>query len=180
MAEQKLTPIDLLVKLEKKSLKAAKGLPQQKAVEATWSGISFRVGDLNMVTPLDQVNEILHYPALTIFPGSKSWIKGVANVRGTLLAVTDLNHFLGNAPTQVVNKSRILVYRREELAIGLLVNSVSGMKHFTDGEKVTAVSKFDESVRHYVLGAYKQGGEESLVFNMNALVEDPSFFRVAV
>lgn len=180
MAVQTLTPLELLLDLEKKSLKVAKGLPQQKTVQATWSGICFRVGGLNMVTALDQVNEILHYPTLTAFPGSKSWIKGVANVRGTLLAVTDLNQFLGKPPTQVVNKSRILVYRRDELAIGLLVNSVFGMKHFTADEKVSAVSKFDESIRHYVQGAFKQNGEESLVFNMNALVEDPSFFRVAV
>ncbi|MFV2058663.1 MAG: chemotaxis protein CheW, partial [Thiohalomonadales bacterium] len=163
---KKLSPIHLLYELEKKNLSRAKGLPQQEKVQDVWSGISFRVGEFNFVAPLDQVHEILHYPMLTTVPGAINWIKGVANVRGILIAVSDLNLFLGKTPTQVSNKSRILIYRREELAVGLLVNKVYGMKHFTDDEKVTAVKKFDESLRGYVLGAYKQNDDESLIFNM--------------
>lgn len=180
MPEQKLSPIHLLHELEQLSLTRAKGLPQREEAQDVWSGIGFRVGGLSFVAPLDQVHEILRYPMVTSVPGAVNWIKGVANVRGILLTVTDLNQYFGNTPTQVANKSRILVYRREELAIGLLVNRVEGMKHFTDDEKVAAVKKFDESLRDYVLGAYKQNGEESLVFNMNALVEDPTFFKIAV
>lgn len=180
MSEQMNSPIELLQALEKHSLNVSAGLPQQEEIRNTWSGICFRVGELSLVAPLDQVSEIMPYPKMTLVPGTQGWVKGIANVRGTLLAVTDLNQFLGNSPTPVANKSRILVYRRDELAVGLLVNSVLGLKHFTEDEKVTAVSKFDESIRDYVHGAFKQDGEESLVFSMHTLIEDPDFFRVAV
>lgn len=180
MSEQTKSPIELLYAIEQNSLAVAKGLPQSEEAKESWSGISFRVGEITFVAPLNQVNEILHYPSLTLIPGTQSWIKGVANVRGTLLTVTDLSQFLGHPPIAVNNKARLLVYRREELAVGLLVDEVYGLKHYSDDEKITAVSRFDENLRSYVRGAFKQSGVESLVFNMHALAEDPQFFQVAV
>ena len=70
--------------------------------------------------------------------------------------------------------------KRDELSVGLVVSEVLGLKHFQDEEKVTAVSKFDESLRNYVHGAFKQNGEEILVFSMYALADNPHFFQVAI
>ncbi|MCK7576667.1 MAG: chemotaxis protein CheW [Chromatiales bacterium] len=38
-----------------------------------------------LVTPLDHVSEVLPPPAVTPVPGTKKWLKGIANVRGTLV-----------------------------------------------------------------------------------------------
>ena len=54
-------PIQLLFDIEQQGKAVAKGLPQQVDIKETWSGIGFRIGDTNLVAPLDQVNEILHF-----------------------------------------------------------------------------------------------------------------------
>lgn len=173
-------PIHLLHQIELECKKTAKGLPQRAAIKESWTGIGFRINDINLVAPLKQVNEILHLPRLTHVPGTQKWVKGVANIRGTLLPILDLQGFLQEKPITQTNKARVLVVRRDDLSVGLVVNEVLGLKHFQDEEKVTAVSRFDESLRNYVHGAFKQNGEEILVFSMYALADNPHFFQVAV
>ena len=173
-------PIHLLHDIELECKKTARGLPQRIDIKETWTGIGFRIGNMNLVAPLKQVNEILHLPRLTNVPGTQNWVKGVANIRGTLLPVIDLQGFLHDKPYAQTSKSRVLVVKRDELSVGLVVSEVLGLKHFQDEEKVTAVSKFDESMRGYVHGAFKQNGEEILVFSMYALAENTHFFKVAV
>lgn len=180
MSEPYKSPIELLYAIEQQSLALAKGLPQREDIQDVWTGIGFRVGDLNLTAPLKQVHEILRYPVITRIPGARGWIKGVANVRGTLLTITDLNQFLGKPPSLITSRTRLLIYRREELAVGLMVDEVFGLKHFYNEDKITAVSRFDEALRDYVRGAFKQNNVETLVFSMNALAEDPQFFQVAV
>jgi len=180
MSQEYKSPIELLFDIEQHSLDVARGLPQRDDIQVAWTGIGFRVGDLNLTAPLNQIHEVLRYPKMTRIPGTQGWVKGVANVRGTLLTVTDLNQFLGKPPSQITQRTRLLVYRRDELSVGLLVDEVVGFKHFYDENKVTAVSKFDEALRDYVRGAFKQNDVETLVFSMHALAEDPQFFKVAM
>ncbi|WP_455203370.1 chemotaxis protein CheW [Kaarinaea lacus] len=173
-------PIELLLEIEQQSKSLAKGLPQRIDIKESWSGIGFRIGDLNLVAPLSQVNEILHYPKLTLVPGTKPWVRGVANVRGTLLPVMDLNGYLGKKVTAITPRTRILVVKDEDMAVGLVVDEVMGLKHFRDEDKVTAVSKFDKSLSSYIRGAFRQNNVETLVFSMHALADNPQFFQVAV
>lgn len=173
-------PIQLLQEIELQCINTAKGLPQRTDVKESWSGIGFRIGDINLVSPLKQVNEILHFPRLTTVPGTQRWVKGVANIRGTLLPIIDLQGFLHDKPLTHTSKTRVLVVKRDELSVGLVVSEVLGLKHFQDDEKVTSVSKFDEALRNYVHGAFRQGEDEILVFSMYALADNPHFFQVAV
>ena len=68
----------------------------------------------------------------------------------------------------------------EDMTAGIVVDEVLGLKHFSDEEKVTAVKKFDDSLRNYIQGAFRQNDMETLVFNMHALAIHPEFFQVAV
>jgi twitching motility protein PilI len=173
-------PIHLLHSIELECKKTAKGLPQSADIKESWTGIGFRLNDIYLVAPLKQVNEILHLPRLTHVPGTQKWVKGVANIRGTLLPIIDLQGFLHEKPLPQTGKSRVLVVKKDELSVGLVVSEVLGLKHFQDDEKVSAVSKFDESMRTYVHGAFKQNGQEILVFSMYALADNPHFLQVAV
>ena len=173
-------PIQLLYDIEQQGKAAAKGLPQQVDVKESWSGIGFRIADMNLAAPLDQVSEILHYPNLTLVPGTKPWVKGVANVRGTLLPVMDLNGYLGKKASAINSKTRVLVIKYEDMTVGIIVDEVLGLKHFSDEDKITAVKKFDESLRNYIRGAFQQKEVETLVFDMHALAIHPQFFQVAV
>ena len=90
------TPFQILLDIDQRCRALAAGLPSQQAAVQTWSGIGFRMGERLFVAPMGEVGEVLHEPRHTLLPGVKSWVKGVANVRGRLLPVMDLCGFFGN------------------------------------------------------------------------------------
>jgi len=180
MAKKQKDPIDLLLELEARSKKNARGLPQQTVQTTLWNGIAFRAGGISMVAPLNHVNEILHYPKLTLVPGTLPWVKGLANIRGTLLPVVDLQVFLGMAPIQINPQSRILVIDQGELVVGLLVDEVLGLRHFEPEQRVTRIRKLDPAVKPYIRGAFQQDDQVWHLFDMTVLTQDPQFYKVAV
>lgn len=179
MAKKK-HPLELLLELEVQSKKTAKGLPQEIERKEVWSGIGFRIGDTYMVAPLAQVNEILYYPNLTLIPGTMPWVKGLANIRGSLLPVMDLQKYLGQSAIHLRQHSRIMVINHGELMVGLLVDEVVGLRHFEPEEQVDRIKKLDPAVKTYIKGAFIQSERTWHVFDMTVLAEDPQFYKVAV
>jgi len=178
--DSKIHPFDLLQVLEEQSKNNAKGLPQQTETRAVWSGIGFRLGDIEMVAPLTQVNEILHSPSLTLVPGTLPWIKGLANIRGTLLPIVDLQNYLGQPSIHLQQQSRILVIHQGELIVGLLVDEVVGLRHFDPEDRIMRIRKMNPAMKIHIRGAFKQNEKTWHLFDMSTLIEDPQFYKVAV
>ncbi len=179
MAKKK-HPFQLLQELESLSIKSAKGLPQEVELKELWDGIGFRIGDIYMIAPLDQVNEILYYPSMTLVPGTMPWVKGLANIRGSLLPVMDLQRYLGQPAIHLRQHSRIMVINQGEMTAGLLVDEVMGLRHFEPEERVSRIKKLDPAVKAYVRGAFRQGDIIWHLFDMSVLASDPEFYKVAV
>ncbi|MCO5786785.1 chemotaxis protein CheW [Pseudomonas sp. G11-1] len=172
-------PFDLLLQLAAHCRRQAAGLPAQQAVAETWSGIGFRLAGQPMVAAMGEVSEILHEPRYTALPRVKSWVRGVANVRGRLLPIIDLSHFLGASSNIPRKQRRVLVVDRDELFVGLLVDELFGMQHFPVSSFTTTVPALAEELRPFVVGAYT-GEQVSLIFNFRALARDQAFLDVAI
>lgn len=173
------TPYALIKEIETRSRTRALGLPQQVEVRRTWSGIGFRVGELLLVSSLGEVGEILVYPALTRLPHAKRWVKGIANMRGSLLPVMDLRDFIEGIPTEMDRRTRVLMVQFENLSAGLLVDEAMGLRHFFDEERVGGLSMLPDAYRDFIAGGYKQGNTQWGVFNMEKLVTHKRFMEVA-
>src|SRR5690349_21297801 len=67
-------------------------LTEQKdvAVEATVHLIVFKLGSEEYGIRIEQVKEVTVTPEITRMPKTPSFIKGVANIRGDIIAIMDL------------------------------------------------------------------------------------------
>ncbi len=178
MAEQSAEEIiRLLADIESRSQQFSPGLPKEE-VALLWEGVLFTVVGLKMIAPLDEVKEILNYPsAVTPVPGSAEWMLGVANSRGNLLPIIDLQVYLGGKPISIGRRTRVLIINHEGLYAGLLVADVQGMRHFSD-EQLTSGDVPVKEVLPFVTKAYEYEGTIRPVFSMNRLAIE-SEFRVA-
>ncbi len=172
-------PLLLLQEIERRSKVHAFELPQQLDVRTTWDGVGFRLGNTQLVAAVDEVKEILPLPRITAVFGAQRWVKGVANIRGTLLPVMDLQGFMQGSVTLPGRRSRILVVRHKGISAGLLVDEVLGLKHFYEEEFGTDGGDSDPAYARYLRGVYRQDGESWPVFSMAALVDSPEFMQVA-
>jgi twitching motility protein PilI len=173
------SPFALLQNIDNRSRTKALGLPQQIEVRRTWSGVGFRLGDINLLSKLDEVDEILISPVMTKIPSACSWVKGIANIRGMLLPIMDLKDFIDGVAIQKGRKTRVLLIKKGGLISGLMVDEVFGMRHFFEEEHTEKVPDVSDNLKRYLKGAYRKGNTHWGVFNIDNLANDPKFMEVA-
>ncbi len=173
-------PITILQDLEARARRDAVGLPRVEEVREQWQGIGFSVGGQFLTVPMDEVRELLNYPRLSRVPGAKQWVKGVANVRGRLLTIIDLENFLLGTTTRVQPRSRILALREETAPTGFLVEKLTGMRHFFLENYVTDLTGTADWLSGYLKGVFREEGVNWGVLDIQALTKSPEFVHVAV
>ncbi len=173
-------PFTLLRRMAQESMNNAPGLPQETETRTLWSGVAFRLGELKLVAPLDHVLEVLPCPPLTLVPNTKSWLKGVANVRGNLITIVDLAEYFGKPPIFINDDARLMIMNSPGLNTGLLVNEVMGLRHFDAQLERQDLSGLDDPVLAHLNGAFLHDNVLWGVFDMKSLAESPSFRHVAV
>jgi twitching motility protein PilI len=176
---QQLTPFEALADYERRSLAHVAGLPEQIEAPGLWRGIGFRIGMHYLVSSINEVNEILTLPPLTIVPGTRGWLLGVANVRGNLVPVIDLKQYLEGERTQVTDSSRVLLVKQLGGSVGLLIDEVLGQRSFSEEQRADAVGEDDEHYSRFVAEKYPLGDVHWGQFSMNALVRTPDFVQAA-
>lgn len=169
----------LLQDIERRCLANAAGLPMQVEVEDSWTGVGFRLGHHRLVAPLSEVIELLELPGVTKVPMTKTWVKGIANVRGNLLPVMDLSGYLYGKATQVTSECRVLATNHKGVFTGVLVEEVFGLRHFREEERTSVLPSIDESLRALMKRAFWHDGKYWGVFSLHRLVETPTFLQVA-
>lgn len=174
------SPFRVLLELERLGRDHAAELPAQEEHQALWEGVAFRLGTRHFVAPMRQVAEMLKYPELSPIPRTRSWVRGIANVRGNLLPVMDLSAYLGDLPAGVTRSSRVLVIDIDGVFAGLLVDEVFGMRHFQDGQQRGIPADLPSALEPYVTDSFRdERGTTWLQFSMEALAHHPQFLKVA-
>lgn len=175
-----LHPFDQLVQIAAACRQQAAGLPAQEVVSETWSGVGFRLAGRHLVAAMGEVSEILHEPRYTALPRVKSWVRGVANVRGRLLPIIDLSRFFAASASVPRKQRRVLVLDRDDVFAGLLVDEVLGMQHFPVTDFSTQVPEQAGVLAPFVVGSYRVEEGQAMVFNFRALAHDQAFLDVAI
>ncbi|TBR25575.1 MAG: purine-binding chemotaxis protein CheW, partial [Candidatus Nitrosotenuis sp.] len=80
----------------------------------------------NYAIPIEQIREIRAVESITKVPKAKSYVKGIINLRGSIIPVIDVKEKLGLDSGTNINssKQRILVAEVNNSLTGLLVDEV--------------------------------------------------------
>ena len=178
-----LEPFDLLVQLAEQITQLKPELPAQQIIRTSWSGIGFSILGQRMIAPLGEVVEMFPVPYVTRLPGVQDWVLGLANVRGRLMPLFDLELFFGGQHTNVSHSDRkirrVLVLELGDLYAGLVVNEMYGMQHFPDDVDIEEVPEQWQHLAPYSQGVHRQDGLLWMTFSPFSLVRDPRFFNAA-
>jgi len=173
-------PFDLLLDLERRTLKGSAGLPTLDEVEDEWVGVGFRIGNSKLIASMSDVKEILDLPEFTIVPGVKSWIVGVANVRGSLLPIMDMKGYLLGEDIRQRHKGRVIVIDFKGFNTGLVVEEIYGMRHFRESDETSDIPDVHESITPYIERAFKQDDEHWPVINISEMTQDERFSHASL
>lgn len=173
------TPFDLLSEYEQRSLAHAVALPVRAMEENVWRGVAYRVGRRRLVSAFSDVVEIVPVPAVTPVPGAQPWLLGVGNLRGSLLPVVDLKHFLEGERTVLHEGLRVLVMRQHGGDAAVLIDELYGQRSFGSDAEVAADGLDEGRYGHFVRRAFHSGEQTWGVFDLDRLARTPEFRQAA-
>jgi len=100
--------------------------------------IVFKLGQEEYGLHIDQIKEVVLTPHITRMPKTPFYIKGVANIRGNIIAIVDLEEKFGlkELSDKDINEARhyTLVVESETFKMGVLVEEVPNTLSVTSAE----------------------------------------------
>lgn len=138
------------------------------------SRLGVMIGDRRSLVDLREAGEIVNLVAMTRVPLSRDWYLGLANVRGNLIGVVDLDCFLGGPPQIPGKESRVLVVSAALSGnTGFLLSRILGLRHI---QEMTEQPGDGDGRKCYLDGDRNEWVEISLA----EIVEDPRFLQVGI
>ena len=171
---------EFLQLVENRSLENIGTSTREEELSRFWTGVGFRMAGNDYLVNLKEVAEILSIPPHTKVPGAKPWVKGLANIRGTLLPILDLHGFLGRKASSNLRRQRILVVNHSDVQCGIIVDEILGLNHFEDEDWKQEVPVSDEEMQPYLAGGFYTEEKMWNVFSLFTLVDTPAFRQVAL
>jgi twitching motility protein PilI len=172
------SPYEILKSLDSRFRRNSSGLPVATSVVDDWIGIGFAINGIPLIAKMDDVSEILPPPDTIRVPGVVPWVNGLANIRGNLMPVLDMNGFFYGKPTNVRKESRILIINKLGIVAGLLVDEVFGLRRFKPEEHQKQVKEDMGSVGEYLAGTFVDQVQRWNVFSVERLARAEQFLRV--
>jgi purine-binding chemotaxis protein CheW len=124
--------------------------------------LTFRLGDEEYGVEILKVQEIKGYSAITPIPNTPSYIKGVMNLRGTIVPVLDLRARFGMSQTEYTPFTVIIVVTVGPKVMGLVVDAVSDVLDIPR-ENVQATPDFGSQVDARYLDGMAKAGDKLVV-----------------
>jgi len=91
--------------------------------------LTFRLADETFAMPILSIKEILEYPDLTTVPLMANCVRGVLNLRGSVVPVIDLAVRFGRAPGAVTRRTCVVIIEvpvdDELIDVGVVVDAVN-------------------------------------------------------
>lgn len=108
------------------SANSASFKPNRSAPEAIVQLIVFQLGDEEYGIRIEQVKEVTVTPEVTKMPKTPAFVKGIANLRGDIIAIVDLEERfqLRQAGREMPDTSFTIAVEAPGYTIGLLVREV--------------------------------------------------------
>ncbi|MDR3427629.1 MULTISPECIES: chemotaxis protein CheW [Silvimonas] len=139
--------------------------------------LGVRIGDANWLVDLADVAEVMPVPQVSGVPLAQPWFRGVSNVRGNLVSVSDISAFFGGPTLTTSAAARlILLHPRHILHSAVLVDRMLGLKHLADmqGEATQSLHPWAQAQFRDAAGGQWQ------TLDVARLAVDPHFLQAGV
>ena len=145
--------------------------------------IVFKLAGEEYALPIDQVKEVVITPKMAKVPHTADYILGAANIRGSVIAIIDLENKFGlkSQKAKSVGGNYTLVIENEKFKVGLLVKEVPNtlsvsIDDIDDSKDILQFSTLNEEC---VNGIAKVDNRMIILVDMIAMLEMDDLGEVA-
>lgn len=146
--------------------------------------ILFRLAKQEFALPIDAVREVVITPRVSKVPLAPDFIRGVANIRGNIFAIIDLERKFNLSETGIVlideQKTYTLVLNQQNVQMGVLVDSVPDTFTASEEEIDLAPSLIESHTtqKHYIKGIIKKQDKLILLLDLEKLIDSEEISNI--
>ncbi len=151
----------------------AESLAAEQNVEAATDILSillFGVGDEWYAVGIEAVREIYDEYVVTPVPCAPPFIRGVINIRGEIVSVTDIRQLLRLAATDVESEAPVIVVENDLCSTALLVEGIGDIVDVPRDSVEPPVSTLDKSQAAFVAGSLYFDGRIIGLLNLDEVL----------
>ncbi|MBK8165098.1 MAG: chemotaxis protein CheW [bacterium] len=132
--------------------------------------LTFKLGPGHYGLEILKVREIIGVIGVTSIPLAPDYVKGVINLRGTVIPVVDLRRKFGMAEVEATAETCIIVAHVGDREIGVLVDQVSEVQYFNAAD-IQDPPAFGQGIdTEFILGIGKAGDHVTLLLDINRVL----------
>lgn len=118
--------------------------------------VTFQLGDETYAFDVANTREVVDFTNITPIPNTPSWVRGVFNLRGSIIPVLDIKQKFGIGATQQTPDTCILIVElvlgKDEYVLGILADSVREVFEM-ERSRIEPPPKFGANIAtHYIRG----------------------------
>ncbi|MHB0959686.1 MAG: chemotaxis protein CheW [Pirellulaceae bacterium] len=134
--------------------------------------VSFKLGDETFGIAITKIREIILVGEITRVPETPSYVKGLINLRSTVIPVIDLRARFSLADAELTSESRIMVLHVGSRTIGIVVDSVNEVLRVTQPEISPAPPTVTSSGNEYMTGLVRLKDDLLILLDVDRLLGD--------
>lgn len=134
--------------------------------------LSFFVGDEEYCVGVYCVVEVIGMQKITPVPEMPPYVKGVINLRGQVIPVTDIRTRFGKAFRPYTERTCIVVVNVRDSTVGVVVDSVSDVMHIPPDQVEEAPKVNRRYENRFILGMGKLGEDVIILLDIEKLLFD--------
>lgn len=146
----------------------------QASASRTLQIVVFKLGNEEYGLHIDQIKEVVITPNITRMPQTPPYIKGVANIRGNVIAIFDLEERFNLVRTiQTQGSKYTLVVESEDVKMGLLVTAVPNTVtvNANDLDESIGIINDAHAENNYIKGIIKTGKRLIILIDIFKVVD---------
>ncbi len=129
--------------------------PSGNETEGTMQLVSFRLADEEYGIEIKKVREIILLGEITRVPQTPIYVKGLINLRSTVIPIIDLKLRFGLPETEATDQTRIMVANVGGKTIGVIVDAVSEVLRISQEQIAPPPPTVAGLGREYLVGLAK-------------------------
>ena len=142
--------------------------------------IGFNVNSSEYMLPILKVREIISMPAITELPHLPSYVRGISNLRGSIIPVINLRNLLDSSAIDDTG-SIVIVIATGKIIFGIVVDSITGVIK-VDEASIEPPEKFINNDVDRIKGVAKINNKLIILLNTTKLlpIDDVSLLEEAI
>ncbi len=153
---------------------------EQAKIEPLSRWVTFRLEDETYGIDVMQIREVLRSPEISPVPGAPSYVLGIINLRGNVVAIIDTRSRFGlPSKEEIDDASRILILEAGDYVVGFLVDSVSEVAELRNDQIETAPDTGSSDSSRFITGLYNRKEGLLILLDADKLLSDTELAEIS-